>query len=178
MEWRTIPGIDPRYEAAPDGSIRSWVRLGTNGGWCDEPHPLKGSPGSGGYLMYGVKADNGRFFSTKGHRLVAEAYIGPMPDGLMTRHKNGNPTDNRVENLGYGTCKENHEDRDRHGRTARGEHSGKSKLTKKEVLEVVVRYASGESQMAIAKSLGMGQSAISSIIRGVTWSHVTGIGAS
>lgn len=35
------------------------------------------------------------------HRLVAEAFLGPLPFEHHTHHKNGNPGDNRPENLEY-----------------------------------------------------------------------------
>lgn len=44
------------------------------------------------------------------HRVVAEAFI-PNPNNLpYVRHLNDDPTDNRVENLAWGTQKDNHED--------------------------------------------------------------------
>lgn len=52
------------------------------------------------------------------HRMVAEMFI-PNPDGLpVVRHLDGNPTNNVVWNLAWGTVKDNYEDAVRHG-TAR-----------------------------------------------------------
>lgn len=48
------------------------------------------------------------------HRLVAEAFIGP-PTGPSTRHLNGIPDDNRVENLAWGTQGDNLRDDVRNG---------------------------------------------------------------
>ena len=33
------------------------------------------------------------------HRLIWEIYRGPIPQGFHVHHKNGTPTDNRIENL-------------------------------------------------------------------------------
>lgn len=56
------------------------------------------------------------------HRLVADAFLPPRPSlNHETRHLNGNPRDNRVSNLAWGTKKENAADKERHGRTSRGE---------------------------------------------------------
>lgn len=49
------------------------------------------------------------------HQLVAEAFIGPRPDGQEVRHLNGDPADNRVQNLAYGTRSQNVADAIRHG---------------------------------------------------------------
>lgn len=50
------------------------------------------------------------------HGLVLAAFDGPRPDDLETRHLDGNPTNNRLSNLIYGTGTENQLDRVRHGR--------------------------------------------------------------
>ena len=49
------------------------------------------------------------------HRLVASAFLGPLPEGLVTRHGPGGQQDNRIENLCYGTPLENTRDRYRDG---------------------------------------------------------------
>ena len=41
------------------------------------------------------------------HQLVMKAFVGPAPDGMEIRHLNGNPADNRLANLKYGTRTEN-----------------------------------------------------------------------
>lgn len=52
------------------------------------------------------------------HRIVAEMFI-PNPENLpVVRHLDGNPTNNVVWNLAWGTSKDNWEDAVRHG-TAR-----------------------------------------------------------
>jgi len=45
------------------------------------------------------------------------AFIGPRPDGLETRHLDGNPTHNHLSNLAYGTHRENALDMIRHGQS-------------------------------------------------------------
>lgn len=174
-EWRKIPGFDPRYEVSAVGALRSWAARGRGGGWAGTPRIVKGTVGNHGYRQFGLITDEGRFISVYLHQLVLAAFVGPLPEGLVSRHLNGDSSDNRLENLTYGTHLENHTDRGLHGRTARGVLSGKSKITNEIALAIIDRNRSGESQMSIAKSYGLGQSTISSVIRGETWSHVTGI---
>lgn len=53
---------------------------------------------------------NGRQYTKDLHRLVAEAFI-PNPDNLpLVRHRNGDASDNRVDNLAWGTYAENTQD--------------------------------------------------------------------
>src|SRR5690606_32157657 len=47
--------------------------------------------------------------------LVAAAFLGPRPEGSEVCHINGDPADNRVENLRYGSRSENVLDQVRHG---------------------------------------------------------------
>lgn len=49
------------------------------------------------------------------HHLVLEAFVGPKPEGLQARHLNDVKTDNRLENLVWGTVKENSQDAVRNG---------------------------------------------------------------
>jgi hypothetical protein len=67
------------------------------------------------------------------HRLVLTAFVGECPPGHMCRHLNGNPADNRLKNLRWGTQAENIKDRLKHGRVAAGERHGLAKLTERDV---------------------------------------------
>lgn len=49
------------------------------------------------------------------HHLVAQAFIGPKPEGMEVRHANDIRDDNRAENLSYGTRSENMYDSIRNG---------------------------------------------------------------
>lgn len=55
------------------------------------------------------------------HRLVAREYLPPRPTtSHEVRHLDGDKSNPHVENLAWGTVKENADDRERHGRTSRG----------------------------------------------------------
>lgn len=49
------------------------------------------------------------------HALVLEAFVAPRPDGMVCCHNNGDPADNRVENLRWGTASDNMQDSLKHG---------------------------------------------------------------
>jgi hypothetical protein len=56
------------------------------------------------------------------HRLVARDYLPPRPSlAHEVRHLDGDKTNSAARNLAWGTRKENAADRERHGRTYRGE---------------------------------------------------------
>ena len=44
------------------------------------------------------------------HRVILETFVGPAPEGAVARHLNDVRTDNRLENLAWGTQQENVDD--------------------------------------------------------------------
>ena len=69
---------------------------------------------STGYYRIGLY-DGQRTEQMMVHRAVLLAFVGPLPEGMHTRHLNGNPLDNRLCNLKYDTVAENMRDKRRHG---------------------------------------------------------------
>lgn len=49
------------------------------------------------------------------HQLVAEAFLGPRPEGMEVCHNNGQAHDNRAVNLRYDTHSNNQRDQVTHG---------------------------------------------------------------
>lgn len=103
------------------------------------------------------------------HSLVAEAFIGPRPPGLIVCHKDGNPKNNNVDNLYYGTTKQNSADSIRHGTVASGERNGNSKLTENQVRAM---RSDGRSLTEIASDIGVSISTVSRAIKRKTWSYL------
>lgn len=111
------------------------------------------------------------------HRLVYEAFVGLIPEGMQINHKNGIKDDNRPENLEVVTASENK----MHsinvlGRpipkpySMPGETNPKAKITWDQVREVRQAYATGMvSQQSIAIDLGLNQSTVGRIVRGEIW---------
>lgn len=98
-EWREIPGY-PGYKASDDGRIASFRR--NPSGYILSQHKS-----SNGYMR--VQLMRGGTGNCAGvHRFVAMAFI-PNPNNLPeVNHKNGDKTDNRVENLEWVTSSQNH----------------------------------------------------------------------
>jgi hypothetical protein len=94
--------------------------------------------------------------------LVALAFLGPCPDGQEVRHLDGDPLNNRVDNLEYGSRTENILDVYRIGRPWRT-------LTAEQALSVRARLQAGETAAAIARDLGVGPAVIYGIKQGRTF---------
>ncbi|MFC3848880.1 NUMOD4 motif-containing HNH endonuclease [Corynebacterium hansenii] len=118
--WRPIPGWEGRYEASTHGRIRNVPRrIIMRNGIPKTIRPRILTPqrkDKYGHLTLNLSRGDGRSNNRMVHRLIAETFLGPRPDGMHVRHLNGDPTDNRPENLAYGTHSENMRDMVRHGR--------------------------------------------------------------
>jgi hypothetical protein len=96
---------------------------------------------------------------------------------MECRHLDGNPANNRLENLAWGTDKENGQDRIRHGRKSggRGESNGRALLTE-DIVRQIRREAPGLRKYgratSLAKKFGVSPSAIRFVLDGKNWSHV------
>lgn len=106
-EWRPVPGY-PDYSASTEGRIVS-RRVSREGRLMSE------TPSTNGYIYHHLANDEGRT-PYSAHHIVAITFLGPRPEGMEVRHLDGNPTNNAVRNLQYGTPAENSEDIKRHGR--------------------------------------------------------------
>lgn len=121
-EWRDIPGFEAYYAASVDGQILSHARTVERGGGILQRRRariLDGARAPGGYrrmTLYVPGQPRGMWFA---HELVMLAFAGPKPDGQEVRHLNGDPQDNRLANLAYGTRQENADDKVRHGKPYR-----------------------------------------------------------
>ena len=105
--WKPVPGYEGLYEVSDRGNVMSFLGRGTKA--RSEGHSLKPWRDDEGRWTVGLRK-GGAKKNHHVHRLVAEAFIGPMPDGLETRHLDDDLDNNCVTNLAYGTSKENKAD--------------------------------------------------------------------
>jgi hypothetical protein len=176
VQYRDIQGF-PGYRVGDDGSVWSCKqKAGPKVGWVigsvwKKMSPtwsnIKGSEKKK-YATVTLCRDGERRTSTV-HSLVLKAFVGPCPDGMESRHLDGNTLDNSLGNLCYGTKKQNGEDRKIHGTVPRGEKSKSAKLTEAQVLEI--RRTNPACRPA-ARAMGVSISTIYAIKRGWLWKHL------
>ena len=146
-EWRDIEGFD-MYEVNTQGQVRRKAQI------------LK--PGSipTGHLTVSLCRGKGKPKSMYVHRLVALAFLKNLDNKPLVNHKNGNPKDNRLDNLEWATYSENIA----HGYQSNGRRTPHElKVTAvDDAGELVMSFRSGADA---AKMLGVTTAAIWSAIR-------------
>lgn len=166
--WRDVPEFEGLYRVSDLGRVK---RLSDG--------QILASGQSGEYIIKtltraGVQSTHSV------HSLVLRAFRGPRPVNMVGRHLDGNGKNNRLENLVWGTQKENADDRERHGRTARGEKQGLNRLTReqvdeiKEALKSEVKGQKGKpgTVAQLAEKFGISRGQIYNIKNGLSWAWV------
>lgn len=113
--WRPVHGYSGLYEVSDQGRVRRLPRRGLDDRLLrGKMLSVKGT-GPGGrprVCLY----KNGRRTWYLVYRLVLEAFVGPCPRGMESRHyRNPSVTDCRLSNLRWGTHRENVSDMIKHG---------------------------------------------------------------
>lgn len=164
--WRQIPGF-AGYEVSTLGAVRSWRPLRFGSPAPAAPRLLRLVAGPGGYLRVTLCAGRLRT-DHRVHRLVLLAFVGPRPEGLVSRHLDGRQTNNRLDNLAYGTRSENEQDKRAHGTYHAGAKNPRARLTEQQVAEI--RAQRGVvSQSALAKLFGVSKTSVRDAQTGKTW---------
>lgn len=166
-EWRPVIGF-PFYEVSNIGRVRSIDRV--------VPHSWSGSNYVRSGKLLAQHTDrtgypsvnlyrNGKMKIGRVHQLVAAAFLPRIDGKNCVNHLDFNRGNNSVENLEWVTQKENMEHATRNGRMAQ-------KLNEAVVRAIRRLRSRGETQAEIARRVGVGQAAVSCVIRGATWGHV------
>lgn len=165
-EWKPLLGWETLYEVSSLGRVRSLPRTYrvTFGVLTTKPHILKPYLEKNGYLT--VHLHPGKVKRSV-HSLVAEAFLGPRPDGCDVLHNNGNRADPRTSNLRYGSRGDNHRDCYNYG----GRHS-RGKLYREQVYEIRELLAQGQTQKSIAERYGVSKSAVRDIKSGRNFGYL------
>lgn len=117
-EWRPVLGWEGHYEVSNRGRVRSvnrTVRTMTGAIQTRSGRVLTQFVRKSGHYAVSLYGPNKRRKQIDAHILMLEAFVGPRPADCVARHMNGDPSDNRIENLAWGTYSENNDDQVRHG---------------------------------------------------------------
>lgn len=160
--WKDIPDYKGVYQVSNLGRIRSLDRYVKRGksGFFKEGQIQKLQNNGNGYLYKQLK-HKGRHRNFYIHRLVLMVFIGERPDGMVVCHKDGDRTNNNLNNLRYDTPLENNIDQFRQG-------SRKNVLKNEEVLTIRKMYKEGYRPLYISEKLNIKIHSVRSVAHGKT----------
>ena len=145
-EWRAVAGTRG-YEVSNLGRVRSyWISSGIV---VETPRVLRPGRRRDAAIVK-IRLQDGTFKTTGIHRLVLEAFVGPCPPGHEGCHYDGNPHNNRLENLRWDTHRNNLNDRIRHNTIRKGDRHPlvKIKLDDRETIRRLARRGFSSEQIA------------------------------
>lgn len=149
--WKQVVGW-PRYEISNLGNVRRVVT----------PYP---SSRNGAYRLVSLWNGHGKRVGRGVHVLVAEAFIGPRPAGMIPDHVDGNPSNNREDNLEYVTPSENAKRAVRMGRLI--PPNPQPKLSKESIQEVRKRYRAGEAPKSLMEEFDIAHPTLMKYTKGI-----------
>lgn len=119
-----------------------------------------------GYPTLAIRSE-GKTIRVAVHRIVAECFLGPCPDGCEVCHFDGDRTNSAADNLRYDTRKNNLADRERHGTSQRGERNPAATLTNAQADAIKRLRKAGSSLKELSAIFGVSESTVSRIANGV-----------
>lgn len=168
-QWVSVPGFS-RYEVSDRGRVRAVPYVDKRGNRRGmrylRPAPIRG------YRRLELVPDDGDPRGVFVHTLVLLGFVGEPEEDQQCRHLDGDPGNNHVGNLAWGTAQENADDRVRHGTLRQGERNHSTKLSATDIGKVRRRRRSGETYRSIAEDFDVSLQAIYYACRGRTWKNV------
>lgn len=171
--WISVPGY-PGYSVSNLGRAKSDGRIITRPNqpsYILREKILKTDSNcrKGGYGVF-QGSINGKHFSMDLHVAIALAFFGPRPEGMEVRHLDGNPKNNAISNLKYGTRSENIGDAKKHGTFPMYEKRPGAKITRSDAISIALDV---RKTSVIAKQYGINPGTVRQIKIGETWTAIT-----
>lgn len=167
--WKPVFGYEGFYEVSSFGRVRT-VLGASQHSYHYHAGSILGPSNDGHYWILHLTGLKKR--TRRVHTLVLESFIGPRPKGMVSRHLDGNAYNNALENLAWGTQKQNMDDKKKHGTNVEGTGCWQAKLTEDDVVKIRELRKSGETLDAISKMFPVTPNNIWDVTSGRTWKHV------
>lgn len=163
--WKPVPGYEGYYSISDLGRVRRDKSVTR----AKAGHIMKQTLSRDGYWQVPLSRD-GKPKGFRVHRLVYAAHVGPIPEGYVVNHINGDKADPTLSNLEAVTKSENilHAFRDL-GRRRPGE-----KLTTDIAVAMREARAAGTALKDLATKHNVTQACVSGVCTGKTWKHAGG----
>lgn len=170
-EWKPCPRFEDIYHVSNLGRVK---RIVPGAGRAKVGGILQPGKNPKGYRAVNL-CRNGVKHTRYIHRLVCEAFHGPVPTEMhQAAHKDDSKENNVPDNLYWATSMQNgSEDRRRNGRIVRGSRVGRAKLKEADIPAIRAMRERGAVHREIAEAFGVRQNTISRVLAGKRWGHLS-----
>lgn len=165
--WERVPGFEHFYEASTKGCMRSLV---TRGAW--RAGRIFVGNVSKPYARVWLTDENGLGYLFRLNRILCWTFYGPPAPGQYARHIDDDPSNNKIENLRWGSPKQNHQDMVDNGNRIHGERHPGAVLNAKAVRRIRKLLSIGQSRAKVGAAFGVAYGTVQAIAEGRTWRHV------
>lgn len=162
-DWKEINGYFGDYLVSSLGRVKSIKR---------STERILSVSTTTGYGQVNLCSEGYRTFEFV-HDLVAGAFLGSKPTGLIVNHKDGNKLNNCVDNLEYVSYSCNNLHAYNTGLKSSGERHCRAILTEDDVRCIRERLLDCDKVVDIASDYGVSSSTISLIKSGKNWKQVS-----
>ena len=168
--WKPVREFPDHYEISDYGRLRRVEAYrGVLSGRIRKPQRMGKYPG----YWLSVKQHTAARLT---HRLVADAFLGPIPDGIQVNHKDGDKENCHVSNLEIVTNSENRIHSYRvlgiKPNAGRGVRNANARINQSQADEIRALHVKGESYRLLGIRFGVSKQSIASIIKRKTWNYI------
>jgi hypothetical protein len=173
--WKDIKDYEGLYQISSWGRVKSLSRrMWVGRGWTISKEKILRAHNTGkGYLQTFFTKDYKKYYPLI-HRLVAEVFIQNPLNLPDINHKDGNKSNNYVNNLEWCTKKQNTQYGIKLGLIKiTGDDNGNSKLKKDFVMEIIKKHRTENyTQQQLADEYGVCRGHIGRIVNNKSWKHI------
>ena len=170
MEWKKIYNYNGMFSISEDGHLRNDLT----------GNILKNNIGQNGYYQITIKpyGRDGKCFSLRLHKLVAQAFIPNPNNKPQINHKDGNKLNNHYSNLEWVTQQENSRHAEDNGLMNRchGLKMKNVKLSEVDVIWIRENFIPDDEEFGyqgLARRLNVNRGTIRDVVIRKRWKHIS-----
>lgn len=172
--WKNVVGFEGIYSVSSCGQVRRDVPSRGFGSRSFAGKIMSQKKCTDGYRSVSLYPLQGKQKQIHVHRLVAIAFIGPVPSGLVVNHKDGIKHNNDLSNLEYLTTSQNikHAYASGLAKGKPGETNSNVVLNDDAIRAIRLLHSEGWTNNSISRAMRINPGKISRIVNGHIWKAV------
>jgi hypothetical protein len=168
--WKPVVGYEAFYEVSDLGRVRALFNSRNNR--YKAGRILKTQSPAAKYLQINIcpPGEKPRHISLAA--MILEAFVGPRPEGHISRHLDDAKRNNVLGNLSWGTYGQNEEDKARNGHALIGTRNHAAKLSDQKVRTMRLCSEIGTPVKTLMRLYGVSENTIRRVLKRESWAHV------